>query len=184
MKPSISIMVTGTIALMLSGCAALTKSGDNGASNLPKPIAVAHLKGPTGRDRGRVDVFRDGAGLRLEIVAREFQTGSYGMHIHTAGKCDAPDFMSAGAHWNPAGAQHGADNPLGAHRGDLPNLLVEAGLIGRATVTIPEAKLTGEGGLLDADGAAFIIHAQADDLKTDPTGNSGGRVVCGVFGTE
>ena len=168
--------------LALSGCAAT--GGGKAVDDLPKPIAVAHLKGVVGLDRGRVEVFREGRGLRLEIVAREFQPGSYGMHVHAVGRCDAPDFTSAGPHWNPTSAQHGADNPLGAHRGDLPNLKVEVGLIGQVTVTIPDAKLTGDGGLLDADGAAFVIHAQTDDMKTDPSGNSGGRVVCGVFGTE
>jgi superoxide dismutase, Cu-Zn family len=167
--------------LLLGGCAAL---GGSATDKLPKPAAIAQLKDKDGADRGRVDLFREGAGLRLEIVARGFLPGTYGMHIHSVGRCDAPDFMSAGAHWNPTGAQHGRDNPMGAHRGDLPNLVVEPGLIGRVTVTIADGKLSGEGGLLDADGGSFIIHAAADDLKTDPTGNSGGRVVCGAFAKE
>lgn len=176
-------IAAGVLAIMLTGCASL-RGGAGSTADIPKPDAVAHLMEAGGNDRGRVDIFRDGKGLRLEIVAREFQPGTYGMHIHSVGKCEAPDFMSAGPHWNPTGAQHGADNPNGAHRGDLPNLEVEAGLIGRVTVTIPEATLTGNGGLMDGDGAAFIIHASADDYKTDPTGNSGGRKVCGVFGPE
>lgn len=179
----IAKILTGLGAASLAGCAATGGGGAEKAS-LPKPLLVAHLKGVAGFDRGRVDAYREGRGLRLEIVAREFQPGSYGMHIHAIGKCDAPDFMSAGPHWNPSGAQHGADNPRGAHRGDLPNLEIEAGLIGRVTVTLPIAALDGKDGLLDADGAAFVIHAQPDDLKTDPSGNSGGRIVCGVFGPE
>jgi superoxide dismutase, Cu-Zn family len=183
MKTSLkSTMLVGGITILLGGCASM--GGGGGTSDIPKPDAVAHLKEANGNDRGRVDIFRDRGGLRLEIVAREFQPGAYGMHIHTTGKCDGPDFMSAGAHWNPTGAQHGADNPLGAHRGDLPNLEIELGVIGRVTVTIPGAAISGKNGLLDSDGAAFIIHAAADDLKTDPTGNSGGRMVCGVFGPE
>jgi superoxide dismutase, Cu-Zn family len=182
-KPLPPRFVAVAAACSLAGCAAIGLGGNN-AANLIKPLAVAHLKGQSGLDRGRVEVFRDGADLRLEIVAREFQPGRYGMHVHAVGKCDAPDFTSAGPHWNPTGAQHGADNPLGAHRGDLPNLEVEAGQIGRVTVTIPTGSLNGDNGLLDGDGAAFIIHAQADDLMTDPSGNSGGRIVCGVFGTE
>lgn len=164
--------------ILVGGCAAFDRSATD---KLPKPAAVAQLRDKDGVDRGRVDLFRDGSGLRLEIVARGFNPGTFGMHIHAVGKCDAPDFMSAGPHWNPTGAQHGRDNPMGAHRGDLPNLVVEPGLIGRVTATVADAALTGTGGLLDADGAAFIIHAAADDLKTDPTGNSGGRTVCGVF---
>lgn len=153
----------------------------NSEPKLAKPDAIAQLVGAGGLDRGRVDVFREGGGLRLEIVARGFNVGTYGMHIHSVGKCDGPDFTSAGPHWNPTGAQHGRDNPKGAHRGDLPNLVIEPGMIGRVTATIAEAALTGDDGLFDADGAAFVIHAQADDLKSDPTGNSGGRVVCGIF---
>lgn len=180
-KPIHCGLMIATAACTLAGCAAM---GGGSAGNSAKPVAVAHLKGQAGVDRGRVEVFLDGRGLRLEIVAREFQPGRFGMHIHAVGKCDAPDFMSAGPHWNPSGAQHGTDNPMGPHRGDLPNLEVEAGLIGRVTVTLTEAALSGNGGLLDADGAAFVIHAQTDDLRTDPSGNSGGRIVCGVFGTE
>ena len=175
-----TILATTTVALLLTGCAALGVGG----SKLPKPAAVAQLLDKDGADRGRVDVFRDGNGLRLEIVARGFNIGTYGMHIHAVGQCDAPAFATAGPHWNPTGAQHGRDNPMGAHRGDLPNLVIEAGMIGRVSVTVAEASLTGDGGLLDSDGAAFVIHAAPDDLKTDPTGNSGGRVVCGVFKAE
>lgn len=176
MKPTRSTL-TGALAFAaLTGCASMGSD-----TKLPSPVAVAQLVGTAGLDRGRVDVFREAGALRFEIVARGFNVGSYGMHIHAVGRCDAPDFMSAGPHWNPTGAQHGRDNPKGAHRGDLPNLVIEPGMIGRTSVTVAEAALTGEGGLLDGDGAAFVIHAQADDLKTDPTGNSGGRVVCGVF---
>lgn len=166
--------------LLLAGCATLGIGG----GKLPSPDAIAHLKDKDGADRGRVDVFRQSDGLRLEIVARGFNIGTYGMHVHTVGKCDVPDFMSAGPHWNPTGAQHGRDNPMGAHRGDLPNLVIEAGMIGRATFMVLGGTLSGEGSLMDGDGGAFVIHAQADDLKTDPTGNSGGRIICGVFGAE
>jgi superoxide dismutase, Cu-Zn family len=179
MRPSSvsTIIFAAAVTLLLGGCAALEKRG----SSARLPITNAQLTDSAGADRGQVEAFRDRRGLRLEIVARGFNPGTYGMHIHTIGKCDAPDFTSAGPHWNPTGAQHGRDNPLGQHRGDLPNLVIESGMIGRATVTVPNAMLTGDGALLDGDGASFIIHAQADDLKTDPTGNSGGRIVCGVF---
>jgi Cu-Zn family superoxide dismutase len=165
-------------ALLLGGCAMM-----GGGTKMPVPDASAHLTDKDGADRGRVDVFAEAGGLRLEIVARGFNPGTYGMHVHAVGQCDGPAFTSAGPHWNPTGAQHGHDNPMGAHRGDLPNLVVEAGMIGRATVTISGSGLKGDGNLFDSDGASFIIHAAADDMKSDPTGNSGGRVVCGVFAT-
>ena len=165
-------------AAALSGCAT---TGKPATETLRAPDAQAQLHDARGADRGRVDIFKDGSGLRLELVARGFGAGTYGMHVHAVGQCTPPDFASAGPHWNPTGAQHGRDNPLGAHHGDLPNLVVEPGAIGRATLKLVGTRLAGEGGLLDADGAAFVIHAQADDLKTDPSGNSGARIACGVI---
>jgi superoxide dismutase, Cu-Zn family len=105
--------------------------------------------------------------------------GTYAAHVHTTGRCDAPDFTTAGSHWNPTASQHGKDNPQGMHKGDLPNLLV--GTDGRGTLeyTIAGADV---GAMLDADGASIVIHTGADDYRTDPSGNSGGRMACGVFG--
>lgn len=166
-------------ALALAGCA--STGSKKPAENLPVPDAFAQLVDARGADRGRVDIFKDSSGLRLEVVARGFAAGTYGMHVHAVGQCEAPGFTSAGPHWNPTGAQHGRDNPLGAHHGDLPNLVVETDTIGRATLRLVGTRLTGEGGVIDADGAAFVIHAGPDDMKTDPSGNSGGRVACGVI---
>jgi Cu-Zn family superoxide dismutase len=169
--------LVATAALALAGCASM---GGKSTKKLPAADASAQLYDARGADRGRADFYRDSDGLRIELVARGFAPGTYGMHVHAVGRCDGPDFASAGPHWNPTGAQHGRDNPMGAHHGDLPNLVIDDGAIGRATLKIVGTRLTGEGGLLDADGAAFVIHAQADDLKTDPSGNSGARVACGV----
>ena len=166
-------------ALALAGCAGMGKKDP--ASNLPVPDAYAELTDARGADRGRVDIFKDGSGLRLEVVARGFSAGTYGMHVHAVGRCDAPKYTTAGPHWNPTGAQHGRDNPMGAHHGDMPNLVIEPDTIGRATLQIVGSRLTGDGALLDADGAAFVIHAKPDDYRTDPSGNSGDRIVCGVI---
>jgi Cu-Zn family superoxide dismutase len=98
--------------------------------------------------------------------------------VHTTGLCDAPDFTTAGPHWNPTAMKHGTMNPQGPHEGDLPNLIV--GTDGRGTlgITIPGATMAG---LFDTDGSALVVHAGADDLMTDPSGNSGGRIACGVL---
>ena len=170
-------------ALALAGCAS---TGQPPAATLPAPDAHAQLLDARGADRGRVDIYRDTSGLRVELVARGFAPGTYGMHIHAVGQCTPPDFASAGPHWNPTGAQHGRDNPMGAHHGDLPNLVIEPDAIGRATLHLVGTRFEGDGGLLDADGAAFVIHAGPDDMRTDPAGNSGARIVCGVIraGTE
>ena len=98
--------------------------------------------------------------------------------MHSVGRCDPPDFASAGAHWNPAGKQHGLNNPAGPHAGDLPNVEVAANGVLGATVTLPGATMVS---LLDADGAALVIHASADDYVTDPSGNSGARIACAVI---
>lgn len=166
-------------ALALGGCASM--GGKTPAQTLPSADAHALLVDARGADRGRADIYRDTDGLRIELVARGFAPGTYGMHVHAVGQCTPPDFTSAGPHWNPTGVQHGRDNPMGAHHGDLPNLVVEAGEIGRATLRLVGSRFEGDGGLLDADGAAFVIHAGPDDYKTDPSGNSGGRVACGVI---
>lgn len=171
----VAVLVVATA--LLAGCKTMGSRG----TKLPVPDAVAQLVDSRGADRGRVDIFKDSSGLRLELVARGFGTGTYGMHVHMTGQCTPPGFASAGAHWNPTAVQHGRDNPLGAHHGDLPNLVVEPDTIGRATLMLVGTKLAGEGGLIDSDGAAFVIHAKPDDMKTDPSGNSGDRVACGVI---
>ena len=177
-RPKLAAALLGAATLALAGCAGM---GGKPTKTLPPADASAALFDSAGADRGRADFYKDSDGLRIELVARGFAPGTYGMHVHAVGRCDGPDFASAGPHWNPTGAQHGRDNPMGAHHGDLPNLVVENGEIGRATLKIVGTRLTGEGGLLDADGAAFVIHAKPDDLKTDPSGNSGARVACGVI---
>ena len=101
------------------------------------------------------------------------------------GRCEGPAFASAGPHWNPTGRQHGTLNPAGHHLGDLPNLDVDA--TGRRPARIHHPRRApsgGAGGLFDADGAALVIHAAPDDYRTDPSGNSGARIACGVLGRE
>lgn len=117
---------------------------------------------------------------RLMITVSGLAPGSYGAHIHAVGRCSGPDFTSAGPHWNPAMRQHGRLNPQGTHAGDLPNLVVAAD--GRGSLSVPVAgAIDGDGALFDADGAAVVIHAMADDERSDPTGNSGARILCAVL---
>jgi Cu-Zn family superoxide dismutase len=123
-----------------------------------------------------------GSGLAVHVEARGLARGSYGIHIHGVRRCEGPAFASAGGHWNPTAHQHGRDNPAGPHSGDLPNLGVGTNGRGGIDFVVPGALLAGGGAnaLLDADGAAIVIHAQADDYRTDPSGNSGARIACGV----
>lgn len=153
----------------------------NNASDVALPTsggATAKVLLADGADVGTATVSTDKTGLTFTLDARNMKPGTYAVHVHTTGKCEGPKFTSAGGHWNPTGKQHGKDNPLGAHYGDLPNLTVSAAGTGSVTFTIAGATMAG---LLDADGAAVMIHAKPDDYKTDPTGDAGDRIACGVL---
>ncbi|MCH4892608.1 MULTISPECIES: superoxide dismutase family protein [unclassified Sphingomonas] len=161
---------------LIAGCA---MDGETVATaDTAGPIAVADLRTATGGDAGRVTATAAATGIEVRVDARGLTPGQHGIHVHTVGRCDAPDFTTAGGHWNPTARQHGSMNPAGPHSGDLPNLTVDAAGNGRVEFTLAGGTMDG---LLDADGGAFVVHAGPDDLKTDPSGNSGGRVACGVF---
>ncbi len=143
--------------------------------------ATFFFKGGDGKDLGTVSVSEDAAGLTLALNATGMPTGVHGIHLHEKGLCDGPKFESAGAHWNPANKKHGRDNPEGAHAGDLANINVNVD--GSAKVNIPIAGVMMASGatmLADADGTALVVHAKADDYKTDPSGDSGDRIACAV----
>jgi superoxide dismutase, Cu-Zn family len=171
-------MVTGVLAatlILTTGC--VPRAQDVRTPDTGQGAAMALLKDANGADVGRVMISPVGTGqLRLTLDAMAMPPGTRAFHIHTTGRCDAPGFMTAGGHWNPAMKQHGRDNPMGAHAGDMPNLTIGADGRGRVTSEV-EGTLAG---LLDSDGAAVIVHAAADDYRTDPTGNAGARLACGV----
>lgn len=173
------ITIVAGIALATLGLAACQK--DRAALGEAAPggrSTTASLRTAAGADAGRATATEVTGGLRFTLDARGLPPGTHGAHVHTVGRCDAPDFASAGPHWNPSARQHGSQNPAGPHEGDMPNLIV--GTDGRGTigVTVPGATMAA---LLDADGGAIVVHANPDDLRTDPSGNSGGRIACGVF---
>lgn len=166
----------------LAGCMANDgmEPMDNGAS---MATATADIRDGAGRSVGTATATQSGDSIRISIESTGLPQGAHGAHVHMVGSCVPPAFTSAGDHWNPTGREHGKDNPNGMHMGDLPNLLV--GTEGRGTLeyTIPGAWVSGGAmPLLDADGAAIVIHAGADDYRTNPSGNSGARIACGVFG--
>ncbi|MBN8806946.1 MAG: superoxide dismutase family protein [Sphingomonas sp.] len=169
-------MTVAALALAVAACS--DKEPRVGAPIAGGRVATAMLRTADGRDVGRATVREVAGGLRVTIDARYMPPGTHGAHLHTVGRCDGPDFASAGAHWNPTGMKHGTMNPQGPHDGDLPNLIV--GADGRGTLGVNIAGATLDG-LLDADGAAMVIHAAPDDLMTDPSGNSGARIACGVL---
>lgn len=144
--------------------------------------AQAQLLDASGQQVGTATLTETGAGVEIAVQVNGLPPGPHGIHVHETGTCTAPDFASAGAHFNPTQRQHGLQNPEGSHVGDLPNLEVGADGTGTGQLLANEARLSeGPNALLDADGAALVIHADADDNVTDPSGNSGGRIACGVI---
>ena len=131
-----------------------------------------------GKSVGSLTVNHMASGTMLLLTLHDLPPGVHGLHIHSVGKCTPPTFDSAGPHWNPAGHQHGKDNPQGKHAGDLDNLTIPADGKLEIQIVLQGTALRGPGGLLDEDGASLVIHAGPDDYKTDPTGNSGARIAC------
>lgn len=148
------------------------------AAETTPAMATAMLRTADGADAGMVTATQGDDGIKLTISARGMSAGEHGIHVHTTGECEGPKFESAGGHWNPMGAKNGLSNPQGQHHGDMPNLVVASDGSGKMDTVLREAQLDE---MLDADGAALVVHAKADDQMTDPSGDSGDRVACGVF---
>jgi Cu-Zn family superoxide dismutase len=174
--------IRGLIAGVLG--AALLAGGGALAQSSPEPgrLAWAELKNDRGESVGSA-LFREQDGrVRIVVQVEGLTPGQHGVHVHAAGRCEAPGFQSAGDHFNPGGRRHGLDSAEGPHAGDLPAL--EVGDNGRAEYVAVTDRLTlapGATSIFDADGSAIVIHAGPDDQRTDPTGNSGARVLCGTI---
>jgi Cu-Zn family superoxide dismutase len=143
--------------------------------------ATADLKDATGKPVGAATFTAAAGGVQIAVKVSGLKPGAHGFHLHAAGLCEGPEFKTAGGHFNPLKKKHGLDSPQGHHAGDLPNLTVGPDGTGSATSTLEGATLgEGETSLFHAGGTSVVIHADADDLKTDPAGNSGARIACGV----
>lgn len=141
--------------------------------------ATAVVRDSAGTELGTLTLADVAGGIAITGTLRGLAPGTYGFHLHTVGQCE-PAFDAAGGHWNPTNAQHGSENPQGPHFGDLPNVTVGADGTVAIQATTPGGSLRGENALLDADGAAVMLHAGTDDYRTDPAGDAGGRMACGV----
>lgn len=144
--------------------------------------AQAELINSQGEKVGSAMLTEGPGGVKILLKVSTLPPGLHGFHIHAVGKCDPPGFTSAGGHFNPQGKKHGLKSPEGAHAGDLPNLLV--GSEGAVQVEVMAAQVTlgsGPNSLFHPGGTALVIHANPDDEMTDPAGNAGARIACGVI---
>jgi Cu-Zn family superoxide dismutase len=160
---------------VLTGCASMG-GGPSG------PRAAADLVNAGGQKVGTAGLTQHGASVRLVVEVAGLTPGPHGIHLHAIGRCDPPAFTSAGGHHNPLRRRHGLETPQGPHAGDLPNLVADATGQARYETTTDRVTIDdGPLGLFDADGTAIVVHERADDHKTDPAGDSGARVACGVL---
>ncbi len=152
------------------------------ASEPPVLTAKAVLVNGQGTKIGAAKLTDLQEGVLIEVDLSQLPPGEHAMHLHTVGACHGPDFKTAGAHFNPSGRKHGLENPEGPHAGDLPNF--EAKADGTARVEIVAKLVTlrdGKNSLFQPGGTCLVIHAKPDDYRTDPAGNAGDRIACGVI---
>jgi superoxide dismutase, Cu-Zn family len=144
-------------------------------------VGSTTLRFANGRPAGTVQLLASGEGVSVNAALAGFAPGTHAIHLHTTGSCTAPDFTSAGGHLNPGGHQHGTDNPAGAHLGDLPNVVISGSGTGTISARLRGTRAAVESAIFDTDGTAVVVHETADDYRTDPAGNAGKRVACGVI---
>jgi len=180
-----STIALAAAALVLAACGSADEAPADTSGAPPADTAAgatqatAVLRDSAGRELGTVTLADAAGGIAVSGTLRGVAPGTYGFHLHTVGQCE-PTFEAAGGHWNPTSAQHGSENPQGPHLGDMPNVTVGADSTVAIQTTTPGGSLRGENALLDADGAAVMLHAGTDDYRTDPTGGAGARMACGA----
>ncbi len=161
-------------ALVLSACSTIEDL-------TTEQVGDATLSLANGQPVGTVRLMNDGTDVSVDVTVTGIEPGQHGFHLHTTGSCRAPDFTSAGGHLNPTDQSHGSLSPDGKHLGDMPNLTVGPNRTGSAQFELtgdPEMVLDA---IFDSDGTAVIVHAGPDDYSTDPAGDAGSRVACGVL---
>lgn len=145
-------------------------------------VAKAVIRDASGKDVGNASLIQINNGVLIRLSVKGLPAGERALHIHAVGKCEPP-FTTAGSHFNPSGRMHGLEATSGPHAGDIPNLHIpSSGELSVEIVNTMISLIKGQpNSVLDADGTAFVIHAGPDDNKTDPAGNAGDRIACGVI---
>ena len=171
-----------TIAASFASIALMGTAACATYSEVPTDRAAeARLSYANGLPAGTAQFYVTGAGeLRVTGAFAGLSEGPHGFHLHTIGSCEAPGFQSAGGHLNPYSREHGTDNPAGAHLGDLPNLTAADDGTARITAVVSDDADDALAAIFDGDGTAVMIHAGADDYSSDPAGDAGARIACGV----
>jgi superoxide dismutase, Cu-Zn family len=165
------------LTLLLAGVALIAMAAIPAAAK-----TKVEIKDAQGKDVGTIMLWEGKSGVNLQLHLHDLPPGEHAIHFHQNPKCDPPDFKPAGGHFNPAGKKHGFDNPEGHHNGDMRNFTVDAD--GKADAKLEDKDVSlgdSPNSLFSNGGTAIIIHAKADDYKTDPSGNSGDRIACGVI---